>query len=88
MIGNLVAHPGGEGEAAAIAQLGNQLAFAHQQDMPPLAPMVGQIMGAIFHHTDADVAHVDGAPQRMAGFAGMPCEGKRVPVRQGEGQCR
>src|SRR5215216_7536784 len=70
-IRDLIAHARLEPERAAIAQLGVELAFQHVEHMPAVAPMIGEIARRIFDHPHAQIADVERAPQRFAGFAGM-----------------
>src|SRR5437762_2913956 len=62
-----------------------QLADQHQQDMALLAPVVGEIARRVFDHAHADVAKVFGAPERLAGLAGMLRALHAVPIGRAEG---
>jgi hypothetical protein len=66
IVGDLIAHAGGEGEFAAVVQLGVELALQAKQDMSLAAPVVGEIAGRVFHHADAYISEVPGSPERRA----------------------
>lgn len=67
----LVTHPGRQRELTAVFQLRVQLAFQAQQHMPAFAPVIGQVAGGVLHHAYTSVSEMAGAPQRMAGNAGV-----------------
>src|SRR5712691_4770395 len=53
---DLVARPGREREGPAVLQLGRELAFDAQDDVPLLAPVVREVARRVLHHPHADLA--------------------------------
>ena len=53
VIAHLITHPGSQRELPAILQLGVQLTFQAQQDMPAPTPVISQVTGAGFDHAHA-----------------------------------
>src|SRR5262249_23679735 len=70
-VGHLVALAGLQHHGAPVSQLGVQFTFHHQQDMALLAPGVGKVARRVFDHAHADVVEGAGAPEGLAGLAGM-----------------
>ena len=66
-IGHLVAHTRRKREYATIVQLARR----YQRDMAFLAPMVGQVIGSIVHHTHPYWTELAGAPSGYAGRAAV-----------------
>src|SRR3954463_14273889 len=58
VVRDLIAHPGGKLEAAAIGQLGLEPSRDAQQDMPLRAPVVGMVAWRVFDHSYAKLAEV------------------------------
>src|SRR5882757_2217055 len=84
-VGHLVALAGLQHHRAPVGQLGVQLAFQHQQDMALLAPMVGEVARRVLDDAHADIVEILGAPERLAGLAGMFRALHTVPVGRAEG---
>src|SRR5689334_21927903 len=66
-----VALPRGEHVGASVAKLVQELSLDDEEDMPPLAPMIGDIPGRIFDDPRADVSYLHGAPRRNARLAAV-----------------
>src|SRR5215204_4067077 len=87
-IRDLIAHSRRELERAPVAQFGVELTFQYVEHMAAVTPVIGEIARRILHHPHPQIADIERAPQRFAGFAGMFRRGRRAPVGDGEGQCR
>src|SRR5580658_8339777 len=85
-IRNLIAHVWPKRETTAVAQFGYELAFQHIQHVAAIAPMIGEIIWRILDHPDAHVANVEGAPERLTGFARVRCGGNLAPIGDGKRQ--
>ena len=71
LIGNLIADTGRQDKGTTVFQFRVQFAFQTQEDMPLLAPMVGEIIGAVGHHSNADIPKILGPPGGVSGFPRM-----------------
>src|SRR5260221_13707609 len=68
VLGSLIARSRRRDETAPVAQLGHQLAGENEEGMAAAAPMIGAVVRRVFDHADADVAGLEGAPDRHAGL--------------------
>ena len=68
-------------------QFGVEFALQHIEHVAAVAPVVGEIARRILHHPDPQIADIERAPKRFAGFAGMRRRRDLAPVRDGERQC-
>jgi len=66
---HLVADARCQDEFPAIGQLGVQFALEAQQDVSLLAPVIGQVAGAVLHHAHAEGVELLRAPGSYASFA-------------------
>ncbi len=67
-VAHLIAHAWQENDFSAVGEHGLEFAGQAEEDVPLLAPMVGNVSGRILHPTDPDIAEVTCAPQCHAGF--------------------
>lgn len=81
VIGDLIANTGDEDKEASVGQFGFQATLKAQENMPFFTPVVSRIAGGIFHHPHTNITEVLGAPQRLAGDAGMFGGFDVVPIR-------
>lgn len=73
LIGDLIAGARRQDKSATIVQFCMQFAFQAQQDVALLAPMVGQIIGTVGDHPNADVPKILGPPDGVSRLALMSC---------------
>src|SRR5690348_15982455 len=71
IVGNLIAHAWPKHERAAVGELGVQLAFEAEKDVPFDAPVILAITRRILDHAHADIAERLRAPVRDTLFAGV-----------------
>ncbi len=69
IVRNLVAHPGGQPEEAAIRQLGLQLPGDAEENVTLVAPMIRSVAGRVFDQPHSDLPKLLRAPSRHAGLA-------------------
>jgi hypothetical protein len=79
--------PGLRVKVAAVTQLGIEFAFQHVKHVAAVAPMIGQIAGRVLDHPNPQLANIERAPERLAGFTRMNRDTNLAPVGDGEGQC-
>jgi hypothetical protein len=82
---HLIAHAGQQLEAAAVAQFGVEFAFQHVEHVAAVAPVIGEIAGRVLDHPDAQIANIQGAPERLTCFARVGGGGNPAPVGDGKG---
>ena len=87
-IGHLVAHTRHKREYVTIGQLGRQFARRYQREMAFLAPMVGQVIGSIVHHTHPYWTELAGAPSGYAGRAAVLLTHNFRPICDAKWQIR
>ena len=80
VVGDLIAHPWPEDEAATIHELRLQLAVEAEQHMPLRAPVVGTIVLGVLHEPHAHRTELTGAPEGHARFAAVFSRLDRGPV--------
>lgn len=81
----MVAHSAGHPKLASILQFREQLAFKNEKDVPPIAPMVRHVTGAIFNQSDTNIAHRDRTPTGETGFSRMFGQRDVLPIHNLEG---
>lgn len=69
-IGDLVAHARLQLELSSVPEFRVEFTFDDQQDVTPIAPVVGEISGGVFNHSHPQVADVECAPRCISS---LPC---------------
>ena len=57
-MGHLITHPWQQLERSSVAKFGLEFAFKYVEDMPEIAPVIGQIAGGVFHLANSQITMV------------------------------
>src|SRR6185369_9588134 len=76
----LVAHARRQQEAAAISELGFQLARDAEENVTLVTPMIGLVARRVLDQPHPDVSELPGAPSCHAGFTHVLDRGDLLPV--------
>src|SRR5215475_14304560 len=84
IVSDLVRHAGFENELPTICELGVQLTFKTQKDVPFDTPVVSQVAGRVLDHADPDASKVTSTPGGSSGFALVLGPFYRRPIGRGK----
>ena len=85
VVSDLVTAAGAEGDDVTVVQLGGEASLEDEQDVPPAAPVVGCVAGAVVHHSNPYGTELTRSPGRAPGIAWTDGGGNRGPVGDAEG---
>jgi hypothetical protein len=80
----LIAHTGDELDLATVFEFSNQFSFKAQENVTLQAPMIREISGRVFNHSNAYGTELLTAPIRHARFAFVFCRFNAQPIRRAE----